>query len=121
MVFYIASRACISVPASLVTRRAELSSKSNTVAGALSPKIEGHLGGKLALKVKVRAHSFWTEKRVQPSYSDALFFRFKSLQRFPDERKRLIPPRAKSRRKMTKKCTFSFPFVLTFCGVWYCF
>ena len=62
MVSSIASRACISVPASLVTRRAELSSKSNTVAGALSPKIHGRLGVtspvKLLLKVNVRVYSF---------------------------------------------------------------
>ena len=43
MVSRIASRACISVPASLVTRRAELSSKSNTVAAAFSLKIGGHV------------------------------------------------------------------------------
>ena len=35
LVSNIASRACISVPASIVTRRAELSSKGNTAAGAL--------------------------------------------------------------------------------------
>ena len=62
MVSSIASRACISVPASLVTRRAELSSKSNTVAGALSPKIRWRLGVtspvKLLLKVNVRVYSF---------------------------------------------------------------
>ena len=61
MVFYIASRACISVPASLVTRRAELSSKSNTVAGALSPKIGQRMGVtshlKLALEVTIRPYT----------------------------------------------------------------
>ena len=44
MVYGIASRACISVPASLVTRRAELSSKSNTVAGDLSFNNGGRIG-----------------------------------------------------------------------------
>ena len=66
MVFYIASRACISGPASLVTRRAELSSKSNTVAGALSPMIGGRLGVtspvKLLLKANIRVHSFLDEE-----------------------------------------------------------
>ena len=61
MVSSIASWACISVPVSLVTRRAELSSKSNTVAGALSPKIDGRVGMtshvKLALKVTIRPYS----------------------------------------------------------------
>ena len=62
MAFRISSRACISVPASLVTRRGELSSKSNTVAGALSPNLHGRLDGtwpvKLSLKVNIRVHSF---------------------------------------------------------------
>ena len=43
LVVCIAIRVCILVPASLVTRRAELSSKSNTVAGAFSLKIGGRL------------------------------------------------------------------------------
>ena len=45
-----------------MTRRAELSSKSNTVAGTLSAKIDGCLGVtspvKLPLKVNVRVYSF---------------------------------------------------------------
>ena len=55
MVSSIASRACISVPASLVTRRAELSSKSNTVAGDLCANNGGRIDitshVKFALKV----------------------------------------------------------------------
>ena len=43
MVFRIASRACISVPASLVTHRAELNSKSNTVAGDLCANNGGRI------------------------------------------------------------------------------
>ena len=62
LVVCIAIRVCIFVPASLVTRRAELSSKSNTVAGALSPNLHGRLGitwpVKLLLKVNVRVYSF---------------------------------------------------------------
>ena len=113
MVSSIASRACISVPASLVTRRAELSSKSNTVAGALSPKIPGRLGvtspAKMLLKVNVRVYIF-LDREVQSSHSDALCFRFESFKRLPDERKKLRPPRTKSRRKMMKNEYFHFPF-----------
>ena len=61
MVFYIASTACISVPASLVTRRAELSSKSNTVAGDLWANNGGRIDitshVQLALKVTIRPYS----------------------------------------------------------------
>ena len=61
LVVCIAIRVCILVPASLVTRRAELSSKSNTVAGALSPKIDGRIGVtshvKFALKLTIRPYS----------------------------------------------------------------
>ena len=61
MVFSIASRACIVVPASLVTRRADLSSKSNTVARDLCANNGGRIDitshVKLALKVTIRLRS----------------------------------------------------------------
>ena len=43
LVVCIAFRVCILVPASLVTRRAELSSKSNTVAGDLGANNDGRI------------------------------------------------------------------------------
>ena len=61
MVFSFASRACILVPASPVTRRADLSSKSNKVAGDLYANNGGRIDitshVKLALKVTIRPRS----------------------------------------------------------------
>ena len=61
LVVCIGIRVCILVPASLVTRRAELSSKSNTVAGAFSLKISG--------RVDVTSHAKLMIKQILLTYS----------------------------------------------------